>query len=524
LYSTIQQRLERLRQVDGGASLRGGLVGLEKECLRVGPDGAIAQTPHPLALGSALTNPSITTDYSEALLEIITPPMQDRRAVLSYLRHAHKFVYDRLGEELLWATSMPCVLAGVDNIPIARYGSSNAGRMKTVYRRGLGHRYGRSMQVIAGVHFNYSVPRDFWPLYRTIMQTNAPLRDFVAESYMGMIRNLQRLGWLIPYLFGASPAVCKSFVAGKSTDLRSFNDTTYFYPHATSLRMGDIGYQNSLEEGRGFKANYDSLDAYVRSLTWAMETSCPDNEAIGLIRDGEYQQLSVNVLQIENEHYSTIRPKQPPHPLEKPSLALRRRGIEYVELRSVDVNAFELEGVSERQLYFLEAFLLFCMFCDSPRITASESKRIDRNQILAAHRGRDPALKLRTGDGEIGLRAWARELLEAMLPLAAVLDGDDPLRPYSSTLGEQIAVAEDPGKTPSARMLVEMDERGEGFFQFAERMSKAHRDRYAQSTMDEAMLRHFQREVDESLLRQQAMEAEAQMPFGQFLEAYFAQK
>ncbi len=228
MYSGTQQRLERLQQADGCASLRGGLVGLEKECLRVGPDGTIAQTPHPRALGSALTNTSITTDYSEALLEIITPPMRDRQAVLSYLRHAHKFVYDRLGEELLWSASMPCVLAGSENIPIAQYGSSNAGLMKTVYRRGLGHRYGRSMQVIAGVHFNYSVPQDFWPLYRRLENDGRPLQDFVSETYMGMIRNLQRLGWLIPYLFGASPAVCKSFVDDQVTELESFKGSTLF--------------------------------------------------------------------------------------------------------------------------------------------------------------------------------------------------------------------------------------------------------------------------------------------------------
>jgi glutamate--cysteine ligase len=523
LYSGTQQRLERLQQADGCASLRGGLVGLEKECLRVGPDGTIAQTPHPRALGSALTNTSITTDYSEALLEIITPPMRDRQAVLSYLRHAHKFVYDRLGEELLWSASMPCVLAGSENIPIAQYGSSNAGLMKTVYRRGLGHRYGRSMQVIAGVHFNYSVPQDFWPLYRRLENDGRPLQDFVSETYMGMIRNLQRLGWLIPYLFGASPAVCKSFVDDQVTELESFNGSTFFYPYATSLRMGDIGYQNSLEEGRGFKANYDSLDAYVRSLTWAMETSCPENEAIGVLRDGEYQQLSANVLQIENEHYSTIRPKQPPRWMEKPSLALRRRGVAYVELRSVDVNAFDPLGVTEPQLYFLEAFLLFCMLSDSPRISATEGKIIDRNQILAAHRGRDPGLRLGTQAGDKELRGWARDILQAMVPLAEALDGDDPQRPYSATLQRQSALVDDPHSTPSARMLAEMSERGEGFFAFAERMSKSHRDTFERFQGDADMLRRLELEAADSLRKQLALETAEQVPFERFLADYFHQ-
>ncbi|MBA1330237.1 glutamate--cysteine ligase, partial [Candidatus Endoriftia persephone str. Guaymas] len=176
----------------------------------------IAQSAHPEALGAPLTHPYITTDYSEALTEFITPPLQQRDAVLEFLRDAQKFVYDRLeGDEILWATSMPCVVEGGCTIPIARYGSSNAGLMKTVYRRGLGHRYGRVMQVIAGVHFNYSLPEAFWPGYQTLEGGKGDLQGFISEAYFGLIRNLQRFGWLVPYLFGASPAICKSFLGGR---------------------------------------------------------------------------------------------------------------------------------------------------------------------------------------------------------------------------------------------------------------------------------------------------------------------
>ena len=258
MYSKLRQRLDRLVGLGHSHLLRNSAIGVEKESLRVNREGGIAHTPHPPALGSALTHPYITTDYSEALMEFITPPFHEIRPALDFLRDAQQFVYQRLGDEHLWATSMPCVVAGETSIPIARYGSSNAGRMKHIYRVGLGYRYGRVMQVIAGVHFNYSYPPEFWSVYSELEGNRLPMQDYIAESYIALIRNLQRFGWLIPYLFGASPAICKSFLGGAPTTLKEFNENTYYEPYATSLRMGDIGYQNNKENEHGIKASYDN--------------------------------------------------------------------------------------------------------------------------------------------------------------------------------------------------------------------------------------------------------------------------
>ncbi|MEW8211129.1 MAG: glutamate--cysteine ligase, partial [Candidatus Thiodiazotropha taylori] len=347
--------MKRLHQAGQLELLRGGLIGLEKEALRVSPQGCISSLPHPEVLGSPLTNRYITTDYSEALTEIITPPSTDRHEPLKFLFEAHRFVYQHLGDEILWSTSMPCVVEDDERIPIAEYGNSNAGMMKTVYRRGLGHRYGRVMQVIAGVHFNYSLPQDFWWVYQQLEGDKSDTQGFISDAYFGMLRNLQRLGWLVPYLFGASPAVCKSFLGGRPTSLESFDEYTYFSPYATSLRMGDIGYQNSKEQGTGIKACYDCLDAYVETLSRAIETPCPIYQAMGVKIDGRYEQLNANILQIENEYYSTVRPKQIPEMMEKPIHALQRRGVRYVELRSLDVNAFHPLGIADEQVYFIEA-------------------------------------------------------------------------------------------------------------------------------------------------------------------------
>jgi len=347
LKSVIEQRVAQLLNSDIRKVLQQRQVGLEKESLRVAVNGGIAQTAHPAALGSALTHPSITTDYSEALLEFVTPPFHHFCDTLGFLDDTHRYVYSQLDNEILWASSMPCVVEGDASIPIAQYGSSNAGLMKTAYRRGLGHRYGRMMQAIAGVHFNYSYPEAFWEMLQTVVGNQEDLQTFISESYIGMVRNLQRYGWLVPYLFGASPAICASFLGASPTSLKKWREFSYYAPYATSLRMGDIGYQNDKEGEAGIRVNYNSLQGYVDSLQTAISTPYPEYAEIEMVRDGEWQQLNSNTLQIENEYYSSVRPKQILQGEEKPSLALARRGVAYLELRSLDVNAYEPLGISE---------------------------------------------------------------------------------------------------------------------------------------------------------------------------------
>jgi glutamate--cysteine ligase len=524
VYKRLHQRLRRIEKLGHNHLMSNSAIGVEKESLRVNRAGSIAQTPHPRALGSALTHPYITTDYSEALTEFITPPFRSIRNVLNFLLDAQQFVYQQLDDEYLWSTSMPCVVAGETSIPIARYGSSNAGQMKYVYRVGLGHRYGKVMQVIAGVHFNYSFPPEFWPIFSELEGNQAPMQDFISESYMALIRNLQRFGWLIPYLFGASPAICKSFLGNAPTTLQSFNESTYYQPYATSLRMGDIGYQNNKENEHGIKANYDSLAAYIESLTRAIETPCTEYENIGIVHNGEYRQLNANILQIENEYYSTIRPKQILNGNEKPTLALKRRGIAYVELRSLDVNAFDPLGINERQMYFLECFLLFCLLHDSPLIPVDERRAIDDNELRAAHRGRDPELMLLRGHGTVHLRDWARELLQEMRAVCELLDRSTQGKPYCGALNDQIAKVDNPELTPSARMLNEMRERGEGFYHFARRMSEIHQHFFRNLPMTDAREQEFRELAAKSLEDQAAVEAADELAFPEYLQRYFAQR
>jgi glutamate--cysteine ligase len=496
-----------------------GRIGLEKETLRVQPAGSIAQTPHPAALGSALTHPYITTDYSEALLELVTPPFDDVRETLGFLHDLQAFAAARIGDEILWATSMPCVMADDDSIPVAQYGRSNAGRMKTVYRIGLGHRYGRRMQVIAGVHFNYSPQPALWPVLAHL-QGLADDRDFRDRSMMGMIRNLLRFGWLVPYLFGASPAVCNSYLTGRDTELEDFDDDSSYLPMATSLRMGDIGYNNRKEADTGIKANYNSIAEYVESLRCAITTPSPEWARIGVKVGDEYRQLNANILQIENEYYSSVRPKQPLERFEKPTDALEARGVGYVELRSVDVNAQHPLGVDESQLRFLEAFCLASLLMPSPPLSAAAMADIDANLLAVAHHGRQPELILRCERGPRPMRELAREILTVMQPVAAMLDQGLPGDPYRRSLSEQWGKVEQPALTPSARMLEDMMAREEGFYRYARRLSEQHREAFRSNCPlpREAELIEL---AQHSLTERAAMEASDRYDFDGFLQRYF---
>ena len=518
---SLERRLQRLDSAGACALLRGGGKGLEKESLRVTRDGRLAQTPHPRALGSALTHPFITTDYSEALLEFVTPPFADVGRTLAFLDDIHAFVYKHLDGEMLWATSMPCALEGEDKIPIAQYGKSNVGMMKHVYRRGLGWRYGRTMQTISGVHFNYSFPEALWPALAEVECERRATADFRSEWYFRCLRNFLRLGWIVPYLFGASPAMCKTFLRGRDLKFPELDAHSYYEPHGTSLRLSDIGYKNSHQARIG--VTYNGLPEYVATLSRAITTPEPEYERIGVKVDGEWRQLNANILQIENEFYGSIRPKQPINPGERATLALKRRGVMYLEVRSLDVNAYDATGADEVALRFIEALLTACLLMDSPPTNPDEQTAIGRNQLAVARHGRDPALELERGGERRRLKDWAQDVLDAVAPVAVLLDGDDPARPYSTSLAAQYTAVKDPGLTPSARILKEMHAHGEGFFGFAKRLSEAHRDCFLKHPLSTENEARFSAQAGASLEKQAAIETADTLSFEEYLADYFAQ-
>lgn len=517
----FERRLAGLVNAREPDVLSGGRKGVEKESLRVLPNGRLAQSTHPQALGSTLTNEFITTDYSESLIELVTPAFKESWELLQFLCDLHQFVYRHLGDEMLWATSMPSNISSDAEIPIARYGRSNIGKMKEIYRLGLGHRYGRMMQAISGVHYNYSFPAHLWPVLAEVQQHNDASSIFQSEQYFSLLRNYRRYGWLILYLFGNSPCVSDSFVAGRDHGLKRFTNDTWYEPYATSLRMSDLGYRNKNQAG--VKISVNSLDEYVRDLSRLITVPHPPYQKIGVKVDGEYRQLNANLLQIENEYYSFIRPKRVVRSGERPTQALRRGGVEYVEVRALDVSAFDPVGVNQNKLRFLEAFMALCLLKDSAPIIGDEDDVLDGNHVTVAHRGREPGLKLNRDGRQVPLRDWAMELLDSMLGICEMLDQGNPRRPYTSALEAQTAKILNPALTPSARTIVELQITGQSFADFALQMSAAHKSYFLElHPPNEKRLEEFRVEADESMQRKDAIEAANTVDFETFLAGYFA--
>jgi glutamate--cysteine ligase len=386
--------------------------GVEKEALRVMKGGELARSFHPLGLGSKLTHPFITTDYAEALLEFVTPVQKCHDSTINLLKNLHGMVYHHAPTELIWPVSMPCILPEDEHINIADYGASNSGQMKNIYRLGLGERYGRSMQTIAGIHYNFSISKKWFKEDAKNCADEECLIQFMNKKYFHLIRNFKRYSWVISYFFGATPVVDKSFLLGKKHNLSKINKNTYGSEFATSLRMGGLGYTSSAQSS--IKVCFNQLDSYVRSIDEARSSLYEPYDRIGLYKNNRQVQLTTNLLQIDNEFYSTIRPKRVRLPNENSLKAVYDRGIEYIEVRLMDVNPFADVGLTSDQMKFLDAFLLFCLNEDSPFLEAKECELVERNYQQIVINGRDPKLTLENDSKQKSVVTFASEILEKM--------------------------------------------------------------------------------------------------------------
>ena len=520
LSKGFDKRLNALASGESGV-LAGGRKGIEKESLRLDMDGYLSQAPHPASLGSALTSRFITTDFSEALLEFVTPAFESTWETLRFLCDIHQFAYARLDNELLWVASMPCRIPPDADIPLARYGTSNVGQMKTVYRRGLGHRYGRHMQTIAGVHFNYSLPEFFWPHYREIVGDNRNEDNFRSDQYLGLVRNFRRFGWLVLYLFGASPAMCKSFGSESDLHMPSLSKDTWYEPFGTSLRMSDLGYSNKNQSR--INISLSSLDDYIRDLRSAMKTPEPGYEKIGVKIDGKYRQLSANRLQIENEYYSPIRPKRVARSGERPTAALRRGGIEYVEIRSLDINISDPAGVNQNTMRFIEAFLIYCLLEDSALLDDTSSSECSHNQSATAKHGRDPEFRLARDGREVTLASWAHEILHNVSGIAELIDMGDGGESYSQAVRMMRGLVDDPTATPSAQLLEALTAAQCSFFEYALSVALGHRNYFASiAALSDSRQREFEQEAARSIEEQKTIEASDEISFDEYLANYFS--
>lgn len=504
--------------------LQGMLRGIERESLRMQANGFLSQQPHPDGLGAALTHPYITTDYSEALLEFITPPKRSIPEALDFLQDLHAFTYRQLPEgESLWSLSMPCMLdREEDNIPLAQYGSSNIGKFKTLYRHGLGIRYGRRMQTISGVHYNVSFPD---PLFKQLQQQEndgalkqLSLQDYRSHRYFGLIRNFIRNIPMVMYLLGASPTVCRCFVTGREHNLQPLIAGTLYLPEATALRMGRLGYQNSAQRALGI--HYNDLPGYLQGMHNAIHTPYPAFQALGLddVR-GNPIQINDHILQIENEYYSLIRPKQPPQGDETPSQALEARGVAYVELRAVDVNPYSPIGISSDSAAFLEVLALYCLMSDSPDISEQEQDIIDQNQANIVNTGRSRDLSIDTPQGRVNFHDWIVQHLNQMQGFAELLDQAHDTHLYTTAIELMQQRCNDVDQTLSAQMLKQTTTFG-GTWNFGAHLAEQYKSFYANHDLDQVTLQQLEQAVQDSRQQQQLLESQPQPSFYEYLRPY----
>ncbi len=497
--------------------LKGIRRGIERETLRVTKNGKLAVTKHPKHLGSALTHYWITTDFAEALLEFITPVCDDFNYLFTVLRDIHRYVVRNLGSERMWPLSMPCFIGIDKNITLAQFGSSNIGRMKTLYRKGLKNRYGVFMQTISGVHYNFSLPLIFWQKWLGIKDLESG-KVQISEGYFNLIRNYYRFGWVIPYLFGASPAMCSSFLKKNKTSLlfQYTKNGMCYLPYATSLRMSNFGYTNKLQENLGI--TFNDLYSYVSCLKRATTTPSKIFSKLNKKNNNNYLQLNNNILQIENELYELIRPKRITNIGETPTDALLRGGIEYVELRSLDVNPFSPIGIDEIQVRFLDLFLIWCTLVKAPKMSVSELLFVRKNWNRVTIKGRQPnqIIDIKCNGNYELLSKVGKELFYDLGKLAEVLDYEDNDHKYKKVFNKLILLFDNPDLTFSARILKDMIQNDPCIFGF--KLAEKYHNILLKESLEVLSEIDFHKEKKDSWKRQRYIEDNDTLSFEDFIK------
>ncbi|WP_216782577.1 glutamate--cysteine ligase [Candidatus Profftia tarda] len=497
------------------------LRGIERETLRVTPEGTLATSGHPLMLGKALTHPWITTDFSESLLEFITPVYSSVDHMLCFLKDIHAYVAHNLGSERMWSMSMPCFIKNEDDIVLAQYGTSNIGKFKTLYREGLKNRYGAIMQMISGVHYNFSLPIEFWQEWVGIEDKKSG-KSQISAGYMRLIRNYYRLGWVVPYLFGASPAICSSFLGGRKTNIPlEQKDHIFYLPYATSLRLSGLGYTNKVQDDLSITVN--NLPDYIKWLKKAISTPSAEFARLGVKVGGHYRQLNANIFQIENELYSPIRPKCVAKLNESPLDALLRGGIEYIEVRSLDINPFSALGVNADQSRFLDMFLIWCLLADSPEINSDEALYTRENWNRVILEGRKPGQTIidcnyrRQSLAKIG-----RDLFANLRRIAEILDSINGNNEYNHVCTILVTGFDDTSLTYSAKVLEEI--MAKGFIQFGLELSDLYYQELSSKVLSVHRTNQFQQKKEESIKLQEQIENQCAMSrsieFAEYLEMH----
>ena len=482
------------------------LRGIERESLRVTQEGKISQNNHPANLGSPLTSKDITTDFAEALVELVTPTFESAEELFGHLSLLHKFLYSEMGEEILWNFSMPCAFQSEQEIKIAEYGKTNSGLLKHIYRKGLRLRYGSIMQCVSGIHFNFSLSEDSWaPL------TRSPDQGFINQKYLGAIRNIKRNFWFLLERLGASPVTHESYLLNREHSLTKHGKNDLFLPHATSLRMSDVGYQSSMQNA--LKINYNNLDEFIDAIIKGIKTPVKHFEDIGLLDEkGVPQQISTGILQIENELYDTVRPKRSGPSGSRPATLLKNEGIEYLELRGIDINPFIPEGIDENKIKLLDIFIIHSLISESPQVSDKEIEEIRTNQKIMVENGRSDDVKLEQNGVSTPLKELKKIFHDELIQVATAMDEYCP--GYSNALRAEMSI----NLLPSQKIMNDMESQNLSFQEYGLIQSK--KIAMEQKSFADNNFLKFIHNADQSLKDIKNLSKNADMDINKYVELY----
>ena len=389
--------LSRIRETLSLEDLRKGSFGIEWECLRVKENGELSLSPHPEIFGDKLTNPYITTDFSESQIEIITPAFDTIDEAFSFFSFMADLVNSSLADdEYLWFQSLPCILPSSSEIPIAKYKGRGLGEESMEYRRGLAKKYGLKKQLISGIHFNFSFKEELiQKLYDSAIESDyMDYKDFKDKLYLKISRNYIRYVWLIIYLTGCSVAVHDSFTLDckKLMDHRD-NQGSLYSEKGPSFRNSSCGYKN-LEH---LYPSYDSIGEFTRDIQ-------------SFIDEGHLSEAKELYTQIR------LKPKNPANLLD----SLNKEGIQYLEIRTLDINPFYKCGLIKNDMNFLHMFLIYLLTKEESNNEKWQEEAL-YNEEKTAECGYDEDVKLIKDGEEIPLKEWALSILDEMEMMAKTL-------------------------------------------------------------------------------------------------------
>ncbi|EOU1610070.1 bifunctional glutamate--cysteine ligase GshA/glutathione synthetase GshB [Clostridium perfringens] len=413
--------------------------GLEKENVRVTERGNLALTPHPKAFGDREKNAYIKTDFSESQLEIVTPVCNTLEEVYSFICNLNKVVSLEIMKngEFLWPQSNPPILPREEEIPIAKLSN----REDELYRENLSYKYGKKKQVISGIHYNFSFKEEFIKLLYKELKVEKDFREFKDDIYLRMARNFQKYHWLLIYLTGASPVFHESYIEEIKEEGEKLGEDSYYIKDDTSLRNSSYGYKNK----KDYYVSYNSIEEYASDIK-------------NLVKDKEIQSIK--------EYYNPIRLKSLGS--EDMLESLLHKGIDYLEVRLLDLDPLSIQGVSKETLYLVHLFMIYTLLKENKEITYKDQEEFFKNHDMVALKGRNEEVVIHENGVPVLLKDKGREILSEMDEIVEILFSNN--EEFKNVIKRALEKINNPHDTISEKLIKDIKE--EGYINFHMRLAK----------------------------------------------------